>query len=57
MPRELLKMDQLQRFYDFTTSDGVTIKITYRSNDYMSFRVKGSCGGAVGPVVFPLRGS
>lgn len=37
MPGELLQMDQLQKFYDSITSNGVKIKITSQSDNYMSF--------------------
>ncbi|WP_353287906.1 hypothetical protein [Wolbachia endosymbiont (group B) of Gerris lacustris] len=47
MPRELLQMNQLQRFYDSITNNGVEIKIISRSNNYMSFEVKGSYNSAV----------
>ncbi|MGL9718871.1 MAG: hypothetical protein ACR5K9_09770 [Wolbachia sp.] len=47
MPRELLQMDQLEKFYSLIANSRVKIGFTSRSNNYMSFKVKGSDGSAV----------
>ncbi|WP_338406565.1 hypothetical protein [Wolbachia endosymbiont (group A) of Longitarsus flavicornis] len=40
-------MNQLQKFYNSITNNGVEIKVTSRSDNYMSFQVKGSYNSAV----------
>ncbi|MFP3035465.1 MAG: hypothetical protein ACEY3A_00170 [Wolbachia sp.] len=47
MPRELLQMDQLEKFYSLIANSRVKIRFTSRSDNYMSFSVEGSHGSAV----------
>ncbi|GFY79814.1 uncharacterized protein TNIN_54661 [Trichonephila inaurata madagascariensis] len=47
MPIGSLQMNQLQKFHDSITNNGVKIGITSRSDNYMSFQVKGSYNSAV----------
>ncbi|WCR58688.1 MAG: hypothetical protein PG978_000102 [Wolbachia endosymbiont of Ctenocephalides felis wCfeF] len=47
MPRELLQMDQLEKFYSLIANSRVKIGFTSRSDNYMSFKVKESDGSAV----------
>ncbi|MDG7052298.1 MAG: hypothetical protein LKM45_00165, partial [Wolbachia endosymbiont of Alcedoecus sp.] len=49
MPKELLQMNQLEKFYSLIANSRVKIRFTSRSDNYMSFEVKGSHESAVNP--------